>query len=27
VEELTDIVVNEYRRAREQAHEENSTAA
>jgi simple sugar transport system ATP-binding protein len=27
VEELTDIVVNEYRRAREQAHEEDSTAA
>jgi simple sugar transport system ATP-binding protein len=27
VEELTDIVVNEYRRAREQTHEENSPAA
>jgi simple sugar transport system ATP-binding protein len=27
VEELTDIVVNEYRRAREQTHEESSTAA
>jgi simple sugar transport system ATP-binding protein len=26
VEELTDIVVNEYRRAREQAHKEGSTA-
>jgi simple sugar transport system ATP-binding protein len=27
VEELTDIVVNEYRRAREQTHEENATAS
>ncbi len=26
VEELTDIVVNEYRRAREQAHEEDAAA-